>query len=163
MRAVDLVGITIEANTGAPLVVLREQEAPFRLLPIFVGETEAASIAIALSGAQSPRPLTHDLMATLMETLHSRLDSVSVTELRDGSYFAELVISGPEGDRCFDSRPSDGIALAVRLGAPVFVSEAILDEAGTAVNEVRAEAIDDEVREFRDELDAIDPSTLNDL
>src|SRR5687767_14800312 len=122
MRSVDLVGITVEASSGAPLVVLREHDAPHRLLPIFIGETEAASIAIAVAGMTPPRPLSHDLMAELVEMFHGRVDAVEVTELRDGSFIAELAVHGPDGDRRFDTRPSDAIALAVRLGAPLFVS-----------------------------------------
>ena len=162
MKAVELLGISLEARSGAPLIVLREKEAPFRYLPIFVGETEAASIAIAISGMPSPRPLTHDLMAQVMQMLRTRIDSVEVTALRDGSFIAEMAVSGPEGDQRFDTRPSDGIALAVRLGAPVFVSDEVMDLAGATPDEPRDdEAIDAEVEEFREFLDEIDPSAFS--
>jgi bifunctional DNase/RNase len=161
MKAVDLLGISLEANSGAPLIVLREKETPFRYLPIFVGESEAASIAIAMSGTPSPRPLTHDLMAKLMQTLETQLQFVEVTELRDGSYIAEMTVSSPSGDQCFDTRPSDGIALAVRLGAPMFVSEEVMDRLGAMPNaEPDEEAIEAEVEEFREFLDEVDPSAF---
>jgi len=136
MKLVDLVGVHLEATSGAPLVILREHDEPHRMLPIFIGDNEAASIALALSGQVPPRPMTHDIMAALVESLDAHVDSVEVTELRDGAFIAELAVSGPSGDRRLDSRPSDAIALAVRVGAPLFVSEAVLDEAGAVLDEV---------------------------
>jgi len=161
VKLVDLVGLHIEATSGAPLVLLREHDAPHRVLPIFVGGPEAAAIATALSGQLPPRPLTHDVMAALVETLDGHIDAVEVTDLRDGAFLAELAVSGPDGGRRLDTRPSDGIALAVRLGTPLFVSEAVLDEAGTVLAEAPdEEAIDQAVAEFRSFLDDLDASEL---
>ena len=169
MTRVDLIGLHVETTSGAPLVLLREHEAPHRVLPIFVGGSEAASIAIALSGQTSPRPLTHDLMVSLVESFDAHVDSVEVTELRDGAFVAELSLSGPSGDRRLDTRPSDAIALAVRVGAPLFVSDEVMDEAGSVVteaDETAAEpldeaAIDDAVAAFRAELDVVDPAAFD--
>lgn len=159
VKLVDLVGLHIEATSGAPLVLLREHDAPHRVLPIFVGGPEAAAIATALSGQVPPRPLTHDVMAALVETLDGHIEAVEVTDLRDGAFLAELAVSGPDGGRRLDTRPSDGIALAVRLGTPLFVSEAVLDEAGTVLAEAPdEEAIDQTVAEFRSVLDDLDAS-----
>jgi bifunctional DNase/RNase len=161
VKLVEIVGLHIEATSGSPLVLLREQDAPHRVLPIFVGGTEAASIAMALTGETSPRPLTHDVMAALVESVDAHVDSVEVTELQDGAFLAELTISSPAGGRRLDTRPSDAIALAVRLGAPLFVSEAVLDEAGTVLVEAAdEEAIEDEVARFRTRLDELDPSEI---
>jgi bifunctional DNase/RNase len=154
----------VEASSGVPLVVLREDDAPHRLLPIFVGGPEAAAIAVAMSGQPSPRPLTHDLMAALVTSLDGQLDSVEVTELREGSYLATLSMHGPAGEQRLDTRPSDAIALAVRLGAPLYVADEVLDEAGTLPPTEGDEAvmddasIDQTVEEFRAFLDDIDPS-----
>ena len=159
MKPVELVGVHIEATTGAPLVLLREQDAPHRVLPIFVGGPEAAAIALALSGQPSPRPLTHDVMAALVESLGAALERVEVTEVRDGAFFAELAVSGPNGGGRLDTRPSDAIALAVRLHAPLFVSDGVLDAAGTVLEEAPdEETIEGEVAEFRSFLDEIDPA-----
>jgi hypothetical protein len=159
MLLVDLVGIQMDPGTGASVLVLREHEAPNRLLPIIVGGAEAASIAIAASGQTVPRPMTHDLMATLVEGFDGRVDAVEITELRDGSFFANLAVSGPTGERRVDTRPSDAIALAVRLHAPLFVSEQVLDEVGTLPSvELDEEAIDAEVDQFRDFLADLDPT-----
>lgn len=160
----DLVGLALEATSGAPLVVLREMEEPHRLLPIVVGGAEAAAIALAVSGEAPPRPLTHDLMASLVRSLDGHLDAVEVTELRDGAYLASLAVHGPGGPQRLDTRPSDAIALAVHLGAPLLVADEVLDEAGTLppddIDEepLDEDTIDEAVDEFRSFLDTIDPS-----
>lgn len=163
MKLVEIVGLHLEATSGAPLVLLREHDEPHRVLPIFVGGPEAASIALALSGEAAPRPLTHDVMAALVNGVDAHVDSVEVTDLRDGSFLAELAISGPAGGMRLDTRPSDAIALAVRLGAPLFVSDTVLDQAGTVFEELEEPdeaAIDDEVAEFRALLDDLDPTEI---
>ncbi|HZA78132.1 MAG TPA: bifunctional nuclease family protein [Acidimicrobiales bacterium] len=161
MKPVDLIGLSLEAGSGAPVVLLREHDVPRRVLPIFVGPTEATAIALALGDRLPPRPLTHDLLATLVETLHAHVERVEVTELRDGTLFAELAVSGPTGERRLDSRPSDAIALAVRVDAPLFVSGLVLDEAGATLAEsLDEEAIDDAVAQFRSALDTLDHADL---
>ena len=166
MSLVDLIGIHIEAQSGAPLVLLREHDAPHRYLPVFIGDAEAAAIAFAVAGEAPPRPLTHDVMAALVESLGGRVDSVEITELRDGTFFAHVAVSGPAGGQRLDSRPSDAIALAVRFGAPVFVSDEVLDIAGTLPEEnpddddhivVDAEAVEEEVERFRALLEQLEP------
>lgn len=160
MKHVDLVGLSVEAGSRAPVVLLREHDAPRRVLPIFVGPNEAVAIALGLRDEPPlSRPLTHDLMATLVETLDAHVDRVEVTELRDGTFLAEVAVSGPTGQRRLDSRPSDAVALAVRVDAPLFVSGAVLDEAGALVAEAPDdEAIDEEVARFRSLLDALGPA-----
>lgn len=158
MLLVDLIGIQMDPSTGAAVVVLREHEAPNRLLPIIVGGAEATSIAIAASGASLPRPMTHDLMATLVDSLDAHVDAAEVTDLDDGSFLANLSLSGPMGERRLDTRPSDAIALAIRLDAPLYVSEHVLDQAGTLpIAELDDDEIDAEVDEFRDFLAELEP------
>ena len=142
------------------MVLLREHDAPRRVLPIFVGPNEAVAIALGLRDEPPlSRPLTHDLMAMLVETLDVHVDRVEVTELRDGTLLAEVALSGPTGQRRLDSRPSDAVALAVRVDAPLFVSGAVLDEAGALLAETPDdEAIDEEVARFRSLLDALGPA-----
>ena len=117
MLQVDLVGIQADPQTGAAVLVLREHDAPNRLLPIVVGGAEAASIALAAQGQVFPRPMTHDLMATLVERFDGHLDAVEVVDVHEGAFIANLAVSGPTGDLRLDTRPSDAIALAVRLHA----------------------------------------------
>jgi uncharacterized protein len=175
MKQVDFAGLAIEATSGTPIVVLREQAEPHRILPIFIGGPEALAIAAAVNGEVPPRPLTHDLMAALVRGLDGHLDAVEVTELSHGSFLASLALHGPTGEQRIDTRPSDGIALAVRLGAPLFVSDEVLDEAGTlpadvleqrgidaTAEPVDAAAIDSAVEEFRSFLEEIDPQQFTD-
>lgn len=167
MISVELIGIQVDPISGAAALVLREHDAPNRLLPIIVGQADASSIAIAASGSRLPRPMTHDLMASMVDALDGHLDAVEVTELTDGAFFANLTLSGPAGQRRIDTRPSDAIALAVRLQAPLFVSEAVLDEAGAlpvadADAEIDELAIDAEVDQFRAFLDELDPADFID-
>lgn len=171
MRRVHITGIALEANTGAPLVVLREQDDPHRLLPIFIGGPEASAIAIAATGQTPPVPLVHDVMVALVTSLDGHVDTVEVNGLQDGTFFATINLTGPAGTRRVGSRPSDALALAVRTGAPVFVSDAILDEAGALPghDESTADepaldpaAIDAEVDSFRSFLDDLDPNDFID-
>jgi bifunctional DNase/RNase len=159
VRPVDVLGLNMEAGSGTPLVLLREQQAPYRVLPIFIGGREAVAIALALSGQSPPRPLTHDLLAALVESLDAHVDHVEVTEVREGAFVAELAVDGPHGSVSLDSRPSDAIALALRLDAPLFASDAVLDQAGALVTTDTDEGvIDDEVDQFRAFLDEVDPA-----
>jgi uncharacterized protein len=169
MISVDLIGIQLDPLSGAAALVLREHDAPNRLLPIVVGHADASSIAIAATGSTPPRPMTHDLMASVVHALDGHLDAVEVTELHDGAFIANLTLSGPAGERRVDTRPSDAIALAVRLQAPMFVSEAVLDEAGALpIDEAETDqvaldvAIDAEVDQFRAFLAELDPTDFID-
>jgi len=164
MKLVELVGLHIEETSGAPLVLLREHDAPHRVVPIFVGGPEAASIAVGLSGQPSPRPLTHDVMASLVDSLDARVQAVEVTDLRDGAFLATISVTGPTGEHRLDTRPSDAIALAVRLGAPLFVSDEVLEEAGAVIRAATDDAaIDEKLAEFRDFLDELDPADFADV
>jgi len=176
MVLVEIFGLQIEASTGAPLVLLREVDDPHRLLPIFIGGSEALAIARGLQGVTADRPLTHDLLIQLLERTGNRLEDVAVTDLRDGTFFAELHLDGRSGRRVVTSRPSDALALAVRVGAPVYASEAVLDEAGAVLQPaddakheeaggegssappLSGPAAEEVVEEFRGFLENLDPS-----
>ena len=135
-----------------------------RMLPIFIGLPEAKAIVLAMAGQDPPRPMTHDLMATLLETFSVAVEQVVVTELRERTFFAEVTLRGPVGIEVVSARPSDAIALAVRTGAQVFVAEEVVDEAGFVPpssdervdpsDAPAAEAQGEEVRAF---LDSVDP------
>lgn len=166
MKLVELAGIQLDPTTGANLLVLREHDAPHRLLPIVIAGIEAASIAVAATGQRLPQPLTHDLMAALVESLDGHLDAVEVTDLLDGSFLAQLAVSGPTGERHLDTRPSDAVALAVRLHAPLFVSEHVLDQAGVMPevedDTIDSGTIDSEVEDFRTFLEELNPEDFLD-
>jgi bifunctional DNase/RNase len=159
VKPVDVLGLNLETRSGMPLVLLREQDTPHRVLPIFIGAREAMAIALALSGQPPSRPLTHDLLAALIETLDAHVDHVEVTEVHEGTFVAELALRGPHGGVSLDSRPSDAIALALRVDAPLFASDAVLDEAGALISiETEDRAIDEDVERFRAFLDQVEPA-----
>jgi uncharacterized protein len=122
---VDILGLsTSPASGGAYALILKEVNGN-RRLPIIIGAFEAQSIALEMEGIKPPRPLTHDLMKNIIETLGSDLSEITISELKDGTFYAKLGIDGQE----VDARPSDAIALAVRYGAPIFVSDKVMEEA----------------------------------
>jgi bifunctional DNase/RNase len=148
----ELVGVRVEVPANTPMVLLREQTGRHRLLPIYIGTPEATAIHYALEGVTPPRPLTHDLFVQTLGELGVALEQIVVTEMRDHTYFAELHLLRREGNRSvLSSRPSDAIALAVRVSAPIFAAEELLDEVGqepAAEPEEEAEEILDEFRDF---------------
>ncbi len=110
-----------------PIVFLENEEK--RVLPIYIGAAEAFSIQTALEDVPYPRPLTHDLMLTIMEELHSRIEKVIIDDLNDGIFFARIVVRKDGEEYEFDARPSDSIALAIRTKAPVYVSKEVMEQA----------------------------------
>ena len=156
MLPMTVLGVQIEGTTGAPVVLLQEEAEPHRVLPIFVGGLEARAILLGLTGEISPRPMTHDLMGSILDTAGLTLDRVEVTDMDEGTYLAELVLHGAQGEQHIPSRPSDAIALAVRLNRPVFADEHVVSEAGLELID-EAPGIEDEVDRFRDFLDTVQP------
>jgi hypothetical protein len=133
---VDILGLhTSPSSGGAYALILKEMHGP-RRLPIIIGAFEAQSIALEMEGIRPPRPLTHDLMKTIIDTLGGSLNDVTINELREGTFFARLTVDTKE----IDSRPSDAIALAVRYGVPIFVADRVMDEASFVPDNEDADA-----------------------
>ncbi len=126
------------------------------VLPIYIGGPEATSIHQAIEGIEPPRPLTHDLFVDVLEELGTRLERVVITEVRDHTFYAELHLVSSGRTTVVSSRPSDAVALAVRIGCPIFASEAVLDAAGQAP-EPDPEDADEIIDEFRDFIENINP------
>ncbi len=127
---VDILGLsTSPSSAGAYALILKETNGK-RKLPIIIGAFEAQSIALELEGMKPPRPFTHDLMRNIIDLFAVSLNEVCINELRDGTFYAKLTIEGLSETQEVDSRPSDAIALAVRYGAPIYVGEEVLNEAG---------------------------------
>ena len=118
-------GLGTEPKTQQHVVVLREADGT-RVLPIFVGPCEAQAIARLVKGESFPRPLTHDLLALLVEGLKAKVARVSITDLREGTYFATLLLERGQEVLSVDARPSDSIAVALRTQAPLYVNEELL-------------------------------------
>ncbi len=151
--AMEVVGVRVELPTNTPILLLRERDGA-RYLPIWIGTPEATAIALALEGIETARPLTHDLMKTLLDALGADIERVDVTSLDEGTFFAELVIESEGEELTISSRPSDAIALATRAGAPVFASRELLDEAGI---EIHDDTEEEEIERFREFLDDVTP------
>lgn len=152
--AMDVVGVRIELPTNTPILLLREREGS-RFLPIWIGTNEATAIALALEGVEPQRPMTHDLLKLVTESLGATIDRVVVTDLREGTFFADLVMTRDGADDVtISSRPSDAIALATRTSAPVFAARSVLDEGGV---EIRDEGQEEEIERFREFLEDVSP------
>jgi bifunctional DNase/RNase len=152
MIEMELAGVRVELPTNQPIVLLKEKDGE-RYLPIWIGAAEAAAIALSLQGVVTPRPMTHDLMKTILEDLGVTVNRIVVTELREGTFYAQLDMAR-NGDRLeVSSRPSDAIALAVRMAIPIFANEDVLEEASILIPGDE----DEEVEKFREFLDNISP------
>lgn len=133
---VDILGLsTSPSSGGAYALILKELNGP-RRLPIIIGAFEAQSIALEMEGIKPPRPLTHDLMKSIIDSMGAGLADVFISDLRDGTFYARLSIDSQE----IDSRPSDAIALAVRYGVPIFVADKVMDEAAFVPENETADA-----------------------
>ena len=157
---VELLGVRLEVPANTPIVLLQEAAGRRRVLPIYIGNNEAAAIAYALEGVVPPRPLTHDLFRNVLESLGAQLDRVVVTELVEHTFYAELHLTVGGSPLTISSRPSDAIALAVRTGTPIFAEESLLDEVGQEQDETEpaTEGDQDElIEDFRDFIENVKP------
>ena len=152
MIEMELTGVRVEFPTNQPIVLLREREGE-RYLPIWIGAAEAAAIALSLQGVVTPRPMTHDLMKNILEDLSVQVDRIVVTELRDSTFFATIELNRQGADFKVSSRPSDAIALAVRMSVPIFANEDVLNEASILIPGDEEE----EVEKFKEFLDNVSP------
>ncbi len=123
---VEILGISTSPSTSGAYALILRETAGQRRIPIIIGGFEAQAIALEMEGIKPPRPLTHDLIKTLVETLGGSISEVSINELRDGTFFASLRLSD---DQDIDARPSDAIALAIRFGVTIWVAESVMNEA----------------------------------
>ena len=152
MIALNVVGVRVELPTNQPIILLKEQDGE-RYLPIFIGPVEATAIAFGMQGIVSARPLTHDLFRDVVQALDVEVQRVLITELRDGTFYAELQMVSGGNEVNVSSRPSDAIALAVRLEVPIFADEQVLDEAAIVVKDDD----ENEVEKFREFLEQVSP------
>lgn len=158
----ELLGVRLELPGNTPVVLLKERDGDHRVLPIYIGPEEARAIALALEGVETPRPMTHDLMRDLLGSLEVEVRSITVTDLRDATFYAEIeLVSGDRTVRV-SARPSDAVALAVRVDAPIFAAESVLADAAMPAadesedSEEQQEEIVDQFREFIDQVNPED-------
>jgi uncharacterized protein len=149
VRELSVVGVRVELPTNQPIVLLREVDGD-RYLPIWIGAVEATAIAYEQQGVKPARPLTHDLMRDILAAVKAPLHAVEITELKENVFYADLLIG--DGLRV-SARPSDSIALALRVGAPIRCSDQVLNDAGIVIPDEQ----EDEVEKFREFLDQVRP------
>ncbi len=148
---VDKLGIDL--LTHDPVVILKDLEGK-RHLPILIGPFEATAIALALEGTQVPRPLSHDLMKSVIESLKARVDRIVIHDIQENTFFAKVVLESTVGPLEIDARPSDSIALALRTGSPIYVSDQIILEE----SEEKTKDDHGEFNDFRRFIDDLKPS-----
>lgn len=163
MVAMQVVGVRIEMPSNQPIVLLREIDG-VRFLPIWVGAVEATAIAFAQQGVIPPRPLTHDLMQDIVESLDATLTAVQVTAMEEGVFMASLLMRDPNGNAVsVSARPSDAIALALRTHSNILADSDLLDSVGIEIPEdvaqdaMNASGDTSEMERFREFLDQINP------
>jgi len=170
MVQVRVLGVALDAARQHIVLLkpLLEEPGEGRVLPIWIGAQEATSILVAVEGADVPRPLAHDLMRSLLDSVGASVTGVAVTRIDEGTFFAEVTLSTTLGERVVDARPSDAVALASRVDAPIWVADAVMADAGVLDTVTEAEAdedtedVPDEVArerldEFKRFLDDVDP------
>ena len=156
-------------------VVILKEKAADRYLPIWIGPAEADAIAVKLQDVTVPRPLTHDLLRSVIDALGATINSIIVSELKNDTFYAKIILNVDGGQMEVDSRPSDALALAVRAGVPIYAEEVVLDKAGILLDKETGKPIptsketgeageakkvsEDELRRmsaFRDFIDSLD-------
>jgi uncharacterized protein len=152
MIELNLVGVRVELPSNQPIVLLKEREGE-RYLPIWIGAMEATAIAFALQGIVTQRPMTHDLLKNVLEEVEVHVERIVITELKDGTFYAVIQMSRNGTRYEVSSRPSDAIALAVRVNVPIFASEDVLSEASILIRDDEEQ----EVEKFREFLDQVSP------
>ncbi|WES64175.1 bifunctional nuclease family protein [Microbacter sp. GSS18] len=158
MVQVRVAGVALDSS-GQHVILLKpitELPGAGSILPIWIGAQEATSILVAVENAATPRPLAHDLMRSMLETLGAEVTRVEVARIEDGTFYADVTLTVGEAVYTIDARPSDAVALASRTGSPIFVADAVLEEAGTP-DMLSDEDEEERVEEFKDFIEHVDP------
>lgn len=157
MIEVTVSKVAIDVNSKMPVIVLKEKEGD-KTLPIWIGLFEAQAIALALENVRPPRPLTHDLAKSLIEKLEGRVDRVVISDLRHNTFYARILMRRNGEPLQVDSRPSDAIALALRLKVPIFIEETVLDK--IAIGD-KPPIKEEEIEDFKKRLKDLKPEDFS--
>ena len=144
--------VGIDQNSMMPVVVITDVEEK-GFIPILIGPAEAQAISIQMEGMKPPRPITHDLLKNMLDTLNTKVDRVVISDLKDETYFAKIYVKSRDGEMEVDARPSDAIALALRSDSPIYVSEEVAAKALVANKPID----DEEMEAFRKFLEGLTP------
>ena len=153
MHEMVIYGVSFDLVGKQPIVLLKTTDGN-KFLPIWIGHPEAAAILMKLQGATTPRPMTHDLVTDILSQLDAQVVRITVTELRDSTFYAQITVQQNGSEIEIDSRPSDAIALAIRAEAPIFVADRVIEESAIEFEgeEVNEEEMIDEFKRFLDDV-----------
>jgi uncharacterized protein len=154
MHEMVIYGVSFDLVGKQPIVLLKTTEGN-KFLPIWIGHPEAAAILMKLQGASTPRPMTHDLVTDMLSQLDAQVVKITVTELRDSTFYAQITVQQNGSEIEIDSRPSDAIALAIRAEAPIFVADRVIEE--SAIEFEGEENEEEIVSEFKQFLENVSP------
>jgi len=158
MQEMVIYGVSFDLVGKQPIVLLKTADGN-KFLPIWIGHPEAAAILMKLQGASTPRPMTHDLVTDMLGQLDAQVVRITVTELKENTFYASITVQQDGSEIEIDSRPSDAIALAVRAEAPIFAADDVIEESAIEFEgeEVTEEEIESRVSEFKQFLDEVTP------
>ena len=158
MYEMVIYGVSFDLVGKQPIVLLKTAEGN-KFLPIWIGHPEAAAILMKLQGASTPRPMTHDLVTDIIGQLDAQVVRITVTELKENTFYASITVQQNGSEIEIDSRPSDAIALAIRADAPIFAADRVIEESAIEFEgeDVDQEVLDAEVAKFRHFLDEVTP------
>jgi len=148
-------GVSFDMVGKQPIVLLKTSKGN-KFLPIWIGHAEAAAILMKLQGADTPRPMTHDLLSDMLAELNAEIARITVTELRENTFYAQITLKAAASEIEIDSRPSDALALAVRSDAPIFAADKVIEESGIEF-EHEVEDQEEVVEKFKEFLDEVSP------
>jgi bifunctional DNase/RNase len=155
MQEMVIYGVSFDMVGKQPIVLLKTV-AGNKFLPIWIGHAEAAAILMKLQGTDTPRPMTHDLVTQIMGELNAQVAKITVTELRDNTFYALITLKAEASEIDVDSRPSDAIALAVRANAPIFAADQVIEDSGIEFPDQAVET-EDVVAQFKEFLENVTP------
>ena len=158
MQEMHIYGVSFDLVGKQPIVLLKTADGN-KFLPIWIGHPEAAAILMKLQSQAPPRPMTHDLLSDMLEQLGAQIIRITVTELRENTFYAQITLQQDGGEIEIDSRPSDAIALAIRAEAPIFAADRVIEESAIEFEgeEIDQDRLDEEVAKFRNFLDEVTP------
>ena len=160
MIEMQVMGIALDTRTGAPIVVLHDLENR-KALPIWIGSAEASAIIRKIENIEVARPMTHDLIINMVEDLGGEINRIEINDVADDTYYANIVINTSDNKEVFvDSRPSDAIAVAIRVDVPIYISSKVLASGAVSCDSAKDE---EEAQEFRDFIQSIKPSDFEKL
>ena len=151
-------GVSFDLVGKQPIVLLKTADGN-KFLPIWIGHPEAAAILMKLQSQAPPRPMTHDLLSDMLEQLGAQVVRITVTELRENTFYAQITVTQDGNEIEVDSRPSDAIALAIRAEAPIFAADRVIEESAIEFegDEVTEEQLEEEVTKFKHFLEEVTP------